>query len=549
MLVVILIAIAIILLVFVISPSYYKTSEASLVRYERKGLTEAIQTNEKGEKEVSKDAGKIHGTKRDIKPRLKMGFIHMRKSGGTHINHILSEFMYEHGCMASGTDVVVEQKVGVRGIRQGIPLDMIDPRFHLNYTKHPSKCPEINYIHEEMMSFHGKYYVEMNVPMRGKRKDKTFSLLTTIRDPIERIGSQAFYGKYSVARTTVNDIIRNSNDSSCGFYLELQKTKQGFNPIAEAEICSVKNTGSRLIACNCFNKAMNQTKEVIRTNESVWYNWIHNIVGYQDEYMPNYFIKRLVATTREDNQVKMIAKKFNQSRYCLQTGNCTKEDQYEILSGIFPTTPGVGFDRGHPDDNGGEYDLNHALNISKTLLRNHFDFIIMDYFSEPRSTIALSRALHSSLYLSEQTKENDNSGVFNPITPNTTHAHEYAARYMLKESRKANLAMESKITTTTVKKSNSTQPLRRLLLGMISDSEYVETEERSTKLMAIEKIPANSKRNSKRRLSTTYRSSMPLSVLRYLEEDNAADIELYKFALEEYERRSEAELWTHSRYY
>ena len=528
-----LIAIATILLVFVISPSYYKSSEASLVRYETKGLTENIQRIEDRGHQASQAPNKMHDVMRNTKPRLKMGFLHMRKSGGTHINHILSEFMYEHGCMLTGKDVVVEQKVGVRGIRGGVPLDMIDPKFHLNYTKHPLKCPDINYIHEEMMSFHGMYYLQMNVPVRGKRKDKAFSLFTTIRDPIERIGSQAFYGKFSVARTTVNDVIRNSNDSMCDYYLKLQKTKQGFNPIAEAEICSAKNTGTRLVACNCFNKAMNETKEIIRTNETVWFNWIKNVVGYQDEYMPNYFVKRLVATTSGAKYPKMFSRQFNHSRYCIITGNCTNEDQYDILSGIFQTTPGVGYDRSHSDDEQ-EYDVNIALNISKALLRNHFDFIIMDYFSEPRSTIALSRALHSSLYLSDRMKENDNSGVFNPVSPNTTHAREYAQKVMLRESRMTSLS--AKPNTTIEAKPNDIKLPQRRLSDIPLRSEHGKTE-------SVPIIP------SRRRLSTTYRREMPQSVLRYLEKDNAADIQLYKFALEEFERRSEAELWTHSHYY
>lgn len=54
---------------------------------------------------------------------------------------------------------------------------------------------------------------------------------------------------------------------------------------------------------------------------------------------------------------------------------------------------------------------------------------------------------------------------------------------------------------------------------------------------------------TRRRLSTSYRSGMPPNVLKYLEEDNSADMKLYEFALKEFERRSEAELWTHSHYF
>ena len=75
-------------------------------------------------------------------PILSMGFLHMRKSGGTHVDTIINEFMMENGCIDKS------ERVGVRGIREGVPLDMLRKR---NYTR-PSKCPRVNYIHEEMVN-------------------------------------------------------------------------------------------------------------------------------------------------------------------------------------------------------------------------------------------------------------------------------------------------------------------------------------------------------------------------------------------------------------
>ena len=74
-------------------------------------------------------------------PYLSMAFLHMRKSGGTHVDTIINEFMLENGCIDK------TERVGVRGIREGVPLDMLGKR---NYTR-PSKCPRVNYIHEEMV--------------------------------------------------------------------------------------------------------------------------------------------------------------------------------------------------------------------------------------------------------------------------------------------------------------------------------------------------------------------------------------------------------------
>ena len=278
-------------------------------------------------------------------PVLKLAFLHMRKSGGTHINKILTEFMVEHDCMAKGVDPKIEQKVGVRGIRDGVPLDMTDfSRYHINYTEHPPRCKGINMIHEEMLSFDGREYLAEGFPQRGHRADKSFSLLTTIRDPIERIGSQAFYGKYSVARTVVSDLIRNNPDPSCDYYKELLKTKQGFNPIVENEVCSIPLSGPRNVACECFRSAMNQTREIIRTNETVWFHWIKNVVGYQDEYMSNYFIKRLVAETAAHSTIQSN-RNFREGWKCIQgeENQCNEKDSYKILSNVFVCQTGVGF--------------------------------------------------------------------------------------------------------------------------------------------------------------------------------------------------------------
>ena len=224
-----------------------------------------------------------------------------------------------------------------------------------------------------------------------------------------------------------------------------------------------------------------------------------------------------MATTSEVRHQRETIVRFNHSRSCIANGGCSKEDQYNILNGIFLTTPGIGFEvhKKHSEREIG-YDLDIALNISIKLLRDHFDFIIMDFFSEPRSTVALSRALHSSLYLSDQMKENDNSGMFNPLLPNTTHARTYAK----KETKKS----------------------RRRLSEMLLHSEYINNGNGNNEINVGDV-------RTRRRLSTSYRSGMPPSVLKYLEEDNSADMKLYEFALKEFERRSETELWTHSHYF
>ena len=73
---------SLILLVFVIFPSYYETSEDSIERDEKKGLTEVLQ--KKGGLVVTDVTKKAYDTKRR-KPRLNLAFIHMRKLSLIHI--------------------------------------------------------------------------------------------------------------------------------------------------------------------------------------------------------------------------------------------------------------------------------------------------------------------------------------------------------------------------------------------------------------------------------------------------------------------------------
>jgi hypothetical protein len=422
---------------------------------------------------------KTHST-----PELQLGFIHMRKSGGTHINRIVTEFMIEHGCINA------TEKVSVRGIKNGIPIDMLDNRFRANYTADTvARCPNVNMVHEEFLSLDGKSYEDF--PRRGERGDQSFTLLTTLRDPIERIGSQSFYGKYSVARTVLMEVINASSNPNCDYYKSIFREKNpSFNPLSESELCSkssqVLNNGMRFTACVCFQDSMNTTKDIIRTNETVWFRWINNVVGYQDQYLSNYFIRRLVSRTsvlKGRDELNTLSSK--KSTRCIIQNNCQSTIRFNILQDVLLFEPGVGYDEVQASTFD-KYDIKQALQISKYLLKYQFDFIIMEYFDQPRTTNAIKSALHNSLAPPKNfIGNNDNSGIFSFSNVNNTK--------------------------------NPGHGFRRL-----NELNY----------------------SRKRRLTfSRYKDTMPPSVLEFLEKDNAEDIELYKFALEEFEVRSRLENW------
>ena len=56
-------------------------------------------------------------------------------------------------------------------------------------------------------------------------------------------------------------------------------------------------------------------------------------IGFNDEYMPNYFIRRLVGYSMKS--AKNI-QEFEKSKYCLQSSLiCHEKDSLNILSNIF----------------------------------------------------------------------------------------------------------------------------------------------------------------------------------------------------------------------
>jgi hypothetical protein len=142
------------------------------------------------------------------------------------------------------------------------------------------------------------------------------------------------------------------------------------------------------------------------------------------------------------------------------------------------------------------------LEIAKSLLKNQFDFIITEYFSQPRTISAIVTALHNSLDppASFMTKR-DNGGMHTnrDQTKNKTESFPFVA------------LLRTLNTTASI---NSTVP------------QPVHTSQR-------------------RRLSASqsYRKDIPADVIAHLEKENAEDIELYKFALKEFEDRSKNEQW------
>ena len=380
---------------------------------------------------------------------LNLAFVHMRKAGGTHLLNIFNQVVQQHNCTDS-TEIV-----GTSGVQAGIPLDMIKKR---NYTNIKVRCPNVNMIHIEMSCMRGNDIIQL--PQRDEMRNKPFSLFTTLRDPIERIGSQANYGKNSVGFIVMNDYLQ--------MYCSQFYKKVVDNFVYENILCAANPGWPQ---CYCYKEALSKAKNNIATNESIWLKWIHGSIGFDDKYMPNYYTKRLVGSFSEFRK-KMNKRTFN-SLHCFKQRKCFSENGYMTMVDILKINDYCPL----------YYDKNEtavALEMAKKLLANHYDFILQERFNDTASLAAFRHALHISF--------TPKSGLMDKIDNQ----------------------------------------------GMTTGSRDINHRRLSSSHLTSLSLSAS---------TSSYRNSIPPNILKYLQRDNAADIELYNFAADEFDRRSKIEGW------
>ena len=336
----------------------------------------------------------------------------------------------------------------------------------------------------------------LQLPPRGERGVESFSFLTTIRDPIERIGSQAFYGSQSVGHIMIKEMLTSSQHPSCKRYTQMsEKDVSLINPTALSSNCGKDEHSEKNVNCICFADTIVRAMENIRNNESIWFNWIHNVVGFSDAYMPNYFIKRLVQHTGNvKNQISLASKFFEGLPCTMNPGDCKIKDKYALLRSLFPT-------RGCMlQKDMSQYNITEALSLAKQVLQFQLDFIITEHFDDPRTVHALELSLQNGFSASSTfMQRKDNGGVM-----------------------------------------TSSERTTYIMNGTVSTKAHNQSG--GWKQQDVQ----NSGSIHRRRLKVnkgSYRFDMPPAILKYLEQDNAADIEFYKFAVNEFERRSRMENW------
>ena len=388
---------------------------------------------------------------------LGLTFLHTRKSGGTNFHGILASWLIEiKDCYPRNRTSVVMKGIE-RGITNGrlynLQLDELIGCPHVRFNSIEGQCWDINKINA--------------LPPRHHRNGVPLTLFTILRDPIERIGSQAFYSRNVVGIQTIVRFI----NQQCPEYLivrpqDLVGLSKALDAFDSYEACKRLESQQKLTRhydkqkCGCIFAAHKSAIEELKSNASLWMDWFTYSTSqyswYHNFYKKNYYVERLFGGLSELTHPRQN-KSFHHALRCLEKeGGCDDRDKptrdFDAFLELSALTNCVRTTQRPSIVN---YDV---LTKGKELLRTHIDFIIMEKYGEYASAGAIASALKGNqLDIARLTKQHVGRGTF------------------------------------------------------ISTS--------------------------------SYRQLMPPSIVRYLELENAWDLELYRHAMQVFEERSSAEGW------
>jgi hypothetical protein len=304
------------------------------------------------------------------KPVLGLVFIHMRKAGGTNIVNMLKKWMLVRGCAPNS--IMKDGTYGIHGLRKGVPI-LFDEERERTYA---SLCPDLDFSNNEYSCVDGRSMLRQPSP----KYNHSFEIFTILRDPIERIGSQAFYR--SGPGVSAMNIMRNKR---CGK--------------VAMKMCRLK---PQLPACDCIVNTTHAVLAFLRDNDRVWLEWAmkantdpNEFMG--DNYASNYYIRRLIKDSIDTSQSNT-----DRRESCDETSN-NCESYFWRLQRLSHRIHCVLAPKGQPE---APIDIIEGLAIAKKLLENHIDFIITEQMNTPAAHRVLRRVLHDPSYDPPATKVN-----------------------------------------------------------------------------------------------------------------------------------------------
>ena len=379
-------------------------------------------------------------------PSLGLAFLKTRKSGSTNFDAILSRYLMKIRCWSHNQSFATVHMAIERGIVDG----KLDFEFELNNRP---RCPYINFV-----TFEGKCWdidKLQALPPRNKRHGSPLSLFTILREPIERIGSQAFYSREVVGCQTISRFIVGmcGRYSVHGYDSYRVTSDRALDSLDACKQMAVNLSNDSRNECSCMFEAHRLAMVELKSNETLWLNWFEHShrqsSWYHNHYKKNYYLERMFGGIRGSNSTFTAALRCLEGEYaeCTNVPNVLYE-----LSAMMRCVKNK-----HPSPI-----TEDTLPLAKQLLRSHIDFIIMEKYGEYSTAGAIASVLGAD-------------------------QHDIA-------------------------------------------SISVGTHAGASKLAS----------------SSSYRDIMPPSVVKYLEAENAWDIEFYNYAVEVFEERAATEGWNHN---
>jgi hypothetical protein len=259
----------------------------------------------------------------------------------------------------------------------------------------PAACPHLTVVHNEVDCVDGENLMAQPsarlLPPLSQKKPAALPstgalpprlvFFTTLRDPIERIGSQAFYVN-GIGREIVHQFVL----EMCGPHATVPCQRQD-TPMED---------GSKTEAlCECTERAVAAAHAKLASSPELWLRWMNSSKPQHwqtDFYSRNYYIRRLTSGPHP------IHEGLGPLDVCMRDpSQCWRLSPEQVDAGALRQLGWYCFCNEHTTHEPSDYDA--ALQLAKAVLRDQFEFLITERMEQPETEAVLRRVLGSKFRL------------------------------------------------------------------------------------------------------------------------------------------------------
>ena len=137
--------------------------------------------------------------------------------------------------------------------------------------------------------------------------------------------------------------------------------------------------------CPCATNVTINTLDKIKNDPNLWFTWINTSVGFGDEYISNYYVRRLTSGTSNSEQKRS----FSKAKRCVFQNICN--ESIDVMTHILPPAACALAERGMED-------VSKYLYQAMSHLKNHFKVIILEKFKELKAAVMVAKAINEDSY-------------------------------------------------------------------------------------------------------------------------------------------------------